>query len=54
MNSYLDKGFFLLLLFGIYYVILNGQPPNYSILFGGSLGMIVIGLIIEFYRNKNG
>lgn len=54
MNSYLDKGFFLLILFGIYYVILNGKPPAYDVLFGGALAMVVVGVIIEFYRNKNG
>lgn len=52
MNSYLDKGMFLVVLFSIYYLFLNGQPPTYNILFGGAAGMIVVGLIIEAIKNN--
>lgn len=51
MNSYLDKGFFLLLLFGMYYLIYQGNmPTSWQPFFTGAFAMILVGLIIEWYR----
>lgn len=47
MNSWLDRGFFLLVLYTITYFVYNGQPPTWPALFASAIGLVIIGLIIQ-------
>ena len=47
MNSWLDRGLFLLVLYILTYFIYGGKPPTWDALFAGAVGLVIIGLIIQ-------
>lgn len=55
MNTFLDKGLFLLLLYSLIYITTAGQQPQWIGLYAGAIAMIIVGLGInvwEKYKNR--
>jgi hypothetical protein len=49
-NSPLDYGGFLLILYTLIYVSNSGKQPEWSGLYAGAIGLLIIGIIVEIYR----
>ena len=47
MNSWLDRGFFLLVLYGLTYFLLGGKQPTWDALFAGAIGLVILGLVVH-------
>lgn len=50
MNDWLDKGLFLLFIYGANYIFTLGKPPEWMGLFIGALAIIVVGVGIEIWK----
>jgi hypothetical protein len=50
MNYWLDRGFFLLLMYAMIYASQLGAAPQWIGLFGGAFAIIAIGAGIEIYK----
>lgn len=50
MNSWLDRGLFLLTLYTVIYIFSNGKEPSWSLLYIGAAGIVAVGIIIELTK----
>lgn len=50
MNDWIDKGCFLLTIYGFNYIFMLGKPPDWMGLFIGALAILAVGVGIELWK----
>jgi hypothetical protein len=50
MNSWLDKGCFLIVLYTLLYIFNSGRVPQWNELYAGAFAIVLVGIGIEVYK----